>query len=42
MKTLFNNIIFKKWGRKALIAYLCWCIVKGIVFIIVGYKIFGN
>jgi len=42
MKTIFNNTIFKRWGRKAFIAYVCWCIIKGVVFIALGFKIFGG
>jgi len=41
MKKLLNKPFFRKYGRKALIIYLCWCAVKGIVFLLIGVKLFG-
>lgn len=41
MKAIMAKPFFRKYGKKALIAYLCWCIVKGIAFLIIGAKIFG-
>lgn len=38
MKAIFSRPFFKKYGKKALIIYLCWCIIKGLVFIFVGFK----
>lgn len=32
---------FRKHGKKALFIYLCWCVVKGIFFLILGFKIFS-
>lgn len=34
--SIFSKEKFKHFGRKALIMYLCWCIVKGLVFLFVG------
>ena len=41
MKAIFSKPFFQKYRRKTLIIYLCWCIVKGIVFLLLGYKFFG-
>lgn len=41
MKSLFAGNFFRKYGRKALIIYLCWCILKGLFFLFIGYKMFG-
>ncbi|HEY6503848.1 MAG TPA: hypothetical protein VIZ28_07740 [Chitinophagaceae bacterium] len=41
MKTLLANRFFRKYGRKALIIYLCWCLVKGLFFLFVGFKFFA-
>lgn len=41
MKVLSLKKFFQKHGRKALIIYLCWCAVKGILFLLVGYKLFS-
>jgi len=35
MKTFFAKPFFKKYGRKALVVYVCWNIVKIIVILIV-------
>lgn len=32
---------FRKYGRKALIIYLCWCVLKGLIFLFIGSKLFG-
>lgn len=41
MKKGFPGRMFKRFGRKALIIYLCWCVVKGILFMIIGFKLFN-
>jgi hypothetical protein len=41
MKTWLSKPLFKKYGRKALILYLCWCAVKGVAFLLLGFKLFG-
>jgi hypothetical protein len=41
MKTWLSKPLFKKYGRKALIIYLCWCAVKGVAFLLLGFKLFG-
>jgi hypothetical protein len=41
MKALLVNCFFKKYGKKVLIIYLCWCIVKGLFFLFIGYKLLG-
>jgi hypothetical protein len=33
MKALTNKPFFKKHGKKALIIYVCWWVVKGILLI---------
>ena len=38
MKALLAKPFFKKYGKKALIIYICWCLVKGLVFIFLGVK----
>lgn len=38
MKKLFASPFFQKYGKKALIIYLCWCVLKGIFFLYAGYK----
>jgi len=32
---------FRKYGKKALVVYLCWCAAKGILFLFIGSKLFG-
>ena len=39
MGTFRVKPFFKKHGKKALIIYLCWCVVKGILFLILGSKL---
>jgi hypothetical protein len=41
MKALINKPFFRKHGKKLIIAYICWCIVKGLVFLFLGYKLFS-
>ena len=41
MKSLLAKPFFQKYGKKALIIYLCWCAAKGILFLFLGFKIFG-
>ncbi|HEX5653680.1 MAG TPA: hypothetical protein VFX58_11440 [Chitinophagaceae bacterium] len=41
MKAIFASRFYKKYGKKALIIYLCWCLVKGILFLLIGFKLFG-
>ena len=40
MKAIFANPFFKKYGRKALVVYLCWCLLKGLLFLFIGLKLF--
>ena len=42
MKVLLNKPFFRKYGKKALMIYLCWCLIKGIAFILLGYKMFTS
>lgn len=42
MKLLLGKASFKKYGRKAIIIYLCWCVIKGLLFLLLGFKMFGN
>jgi len=41
MKAFSLKPFFKRHGKKALIIYLCWCLVKGILFLLLGFKILG-
>ncbi|HET9746941.1 MAG TPA: hypothetical protein VFP97_14590 [Chitinophagaceae bacterium] len=41
MKPIFIKRYLQKYGKKALIVYLSWCIIKGIAFLILGYKLFN-
>lgn len=41
MKAIMAKPFFRKYGKKALIVYFCWCIVKGVAFLIISAKIFG-
>ena len=40
MKALLAKPFFRKYGKKALLIYLGWCVVKGMVFLFLGLKIF--
>ncbi len=41
MKTVLAKPFFRRFGKKALIIYLCWCAVKGLLFLFLGTKLFG-
>jgi hypothetical protein len=41
MKTLLASRFFRKYGKKALIIYFCWCVVKGLLFLFIGFKLMG-
>ena len=41
MKAFSLKPFFKKHGKKALIIYVCWCVVKGILLLLLGFKILG-
>ncbi len=41
MGPAFINRFFKKHGKKALVIYVCWSVIKGIVLLIFVFKIFG-
>jgi len=41
MKPRFIKRLAQKYGKKALIIYLCWSVLKGILFIFLGHKLFG-
>jgi hypothetical protein len=41
MKPPFLKRFFQKHGKKALIIYLCWSVVKGIAFLVLGFKLFS-
>jgi hypothetical protein len=40
MKAILSKPFFKKYGKKALIIYLCWCVLKGILFLVAGWLLF--
>jgi hypothetical protein len=39
MKRLFALPFFQKHGKKALLIYLCLCLLKGAFFLYAGYKL---
>lgn len=41
MKAIHSKPFFRKYGKKALIIYLAWCTIKGILFLFLGFKLFG-
>lgn len=41
MKSLFLRRYLQKYGKKALIIYLCWSVIKGIAFLVLGFKLFS-
>jgi|GEM_PF-2297027 len=41
MRTIAVKKYMQKYGRKALIVYLVWCIIKGIAFLFLGFKLFS-
>ena len=36
MKAILSKPLFKKYGKKALIIYICWCVVKTIILLLFG------
>ena len=36
----FIHRLLRKYGKRTLIVYLCWCLLKGAIFLIAGYKLF--
>ena len=41
MKPFSIRPFFKKHGKKALIIYVCWFVVKGILLLLLGFKLLG-
>ncbi|HEU5168106.1 MAG TPA: hypothetical protein VFU29_21325 [Chitinophagaceae bacterium] len=41
MKPLFLKRYLQKYGKKALIIYLCWSVIKGIALLVLGFKLFS-
>ncbi|HPG10047.1 MAG TPA: hypothetical protein PLU37_00855 [Chitinophagaceae bacterium] len=41
MNKILSHRLFRRFGKKALIVYLCWCLVKGLFFLYAGYQVFG-
>lgn len=41
MKAVLSRPFFKKYGKKALLVYIGWCLIKGLAFLLIGYKFFG-
>ncbi|HYF31656.1 MAG TPA: hypothetical protein VD993_11095 [Chitinophagaceae bacterium] len=39
MKALLHKPFLKKYGKKALIIYVCWCCLKGILFLLAGWSL---
>jgi hypothetical protein len=40
MRAILEKPFFRKYGKKALIVYLIWCLVKGLVFLLAGWLMF--
>jgi hypothetical protein len=41
MKFITENRFIRKYGKKALIIYVCWCVLKGMFFLVAGYTLLG-
>ena len=41
MKKIMVTPFFNKYGKRALLVYLCWCALKGLFFLYAGIKLFG-
>ena len=41
MKRILAIPFFRKHAKKALIIYLCWCVLKGVFFLYAGFKWLG-
>jgi hypothetical protein len=41
MRASINKPFFRKHGKKLIIAYICWSIIKGLFFLLLGYKLFS-
>lgn len=41
MKFFTENRFVRKYGKRALIIYLGWCLLKGIFFLVAGYTLLG-
>ncbi len=41
MKAVLSRPFFKKYGKKALLVYIGWGLIKGLAFLLIGYKFFG-
>jgi len=39
MKRFALKSLLKKHGKKALILYMCWCVIKGLVFLYAGLQL---
>lgn len=39
MKAILSRPLFKKYGKKAIAVYLCWCMLKGLIFLFIGSKL---
>jgi hypothetical protein len=39
MKAILSKSFFRKHGKKALIIYLCWSVLKGVLLILLGDKL---
>ena len=37
MKAILSRPFFRKYGKKALVIYLCWCLLKGVLFLLAGW-----
>jgi hypothetical protein len=41
MRALLKKPFFRKYGKKALIIYLCLSVIKGILFFLLWYQLFS-
>jgi hypothetical protein len=38
-ETIICDTLSRKYGKRVLIIYLCWCILKGVFILYAGYKL---
>jgi len=41
MKAILSKPFFRKYGKKALIIYLCWSILKVVLLLLLGPRLFS-
>lgn len=41
MQTAQLKTYWKKHRRKLLVFYICWCVIKGLLLLLLGARLFG-